>query len=61
TFYRILREENQLAHRRAERVAQKRSKPRAACATQSNQLLSWDITYRTPRRCRSPPHGGCNA
>jgi putative transposase len=45
TFYRILREENQLAHRRSERVAQKRSKPRAACATQPNQLYSWDITY----------------
>ena len=58
TFYRFLREENQLAHRRPERVAQKRSKPRAACATQPNQLYSWDITYRTPRRCRSPPHEG---
>ena len=45
TFYRILREENQLAHRRPERVAQKRSKPRAVCATQPNQLYSWDITY----------------
>ena len=45
TFYRVLREENQLAHRRAERVARKRSKPRAACATQSNRLYSWDITY----------------
>ena len=45
TFYRILREENQLAHRRPERVAQKRSKPRAVCATQPNELYSWDITY----------------
>ena len=45
TFYRVLREENQLAHRRPERVAQKRSKPRAVCATQPNQLYSWDITY----------------
>ena len=45
TFYRILRQENQLAHRRPERVAQKRSKPRAVCATQPNQLYSWDITY----------------
>ncbi len=44
-FYRILREENQLAHRRSERAAQKRSKPRAVCATQPNQLYSWDITY----------------
>ena len=45
TFYRILRQENQLAHRRPERASQKRSKPRAACATQPNQLYSWDITY----------------
>lgn len=45
TFYRVLRAENQLAHRRPERVAHKRSKPRAACATQPNQLFTWDITY----------------
>ena len=45
TFYRVLRAEGQLAHRRPERVAQKRSKPRAACATEPNQLFSWDITY----------------
>ncbi len=45
TFYRVLRAENQLTHRRTERVAQERSKPRAACATQPNQLYTWDITY----------------
>ena len=45
TFYRVLREENQLAHRRAERVPQKRSKPRAVAATEPDQLFSWDITY----------------
>ena len=45
TFYRVLRAENQLAHRRPERVARKRTKPRAACATQPNQLFTWDITY----------------
>lgn len=46
TFYRVLRAENQLAHRRPERVAHKtRAKPRAACATQPNQLYTWDITY----------------
>src|SRR5664280_3216392 len=45
TFYRILREEKQLAHRRSERPAQKRTKPRAICATAPNQLYSWDITY----------------
>jgi putative transposase len=45
TFYRVLRAENQLTHRRSERVAQKRSKPRAVCATEPDQLFSWDITY----------------
>jgi transposase InsO family protein len=45
TFYRILRAERQLAHRRRERPAQTRSKPRAVCATAPNQLYSWDITY----------------
>ena len=45
TFYRVLRAENQLAHRRAERVAKKRSKPRAVCASEPDQLFSWDITY----------------
>ena len=45
TFYRILREEKQLTHRRSERPAQIRTKPRAICATAPNQLYSWDITY----------------
>ncbi len=45
TFYRVLRAQGQLAHRRAERVSQKRSKPRAVCATEPDQLFSWDITY----------------
>ena len=45
TFYRLLQAENQLAHRRSERPAQSRTKPRAICATAPNQLYSWDITY----------------
>jgi len=45
TFYRVLKAENQLAHRRSERPAQTRSKPKAICATAPNQLYSWDITY----------------
>jgi putative transposase len=45
TFYRILRAENQLAHRRREQVGKKRSKPRALRATGVNQVYSWDITY----------------
>ncbi len=45
TFYRIMRAENQLRHRGAERPVQRRHKPRALCATAPNQLFSWDITY----------------
>lgn len=45
TFYRILKAEKQLAHRRSERPAHARSKPRSVCADAPNQLYSWDITY----------------
>ena len=45
TIYRVLKAENQLKHRGAERPAQKRHKPRALCATAPAQLFSWDITY----------------
>lgn len=45
TFYRVLKAENQLRHRGAERPAQKRHKPRALCAIAPNALFSWDITY----------------
>jgi len=45
TFYRVLRAENQLQHRRVERPAQPRHKPRALSATAPDQLFSWDITY----------------
>ncbi|QZA79666.1 helix-turn-helix domain-containing protein [Deefgea piscis] len=45
TFYRVLRAADQLQHRRAERPAQVRSKPKALCAIAPNQLYSWDITY----------------
>jgi transposase InsO family protein len=45
TFYRVLKAENQLTHRRSERPAQRRSKPRAVCAKAPNQVWSWDITY----------------
>lgn len=45
TRYRIMRAENQLRYRGAERPAQRRYKPRALCATAPNQLFSWDITY----------------
>jgi len=49
TFYRVLRAAGQLAHRRAERVSQKRAKPRALAATEPNQIYSWDITYLPTR------------
>jgi transposase InsO family protein len=45
TFYRVLRAENQLKHRGAERPAQRRHKPRTLSATAPNTLFSWDITY----------------
>ncbi|WP_084010122.1 IS3 family transposase [Pandoraea oxalativorans] len=45
TFYRVLKAEKQLAHRRSERPARARSKPRAVCAYAPNQLYSCDITY----------------
>ena len=45
TFYRVLKAENQVTHRRRERPAQPRSKPKAICATAPNQVYSWDITY----------------
>ena len=45
TLYRLLRQAGQLAHRRLERAAQKRSKPRALVATAPDQIYCWDITY----------------
>ena len=45
TFYRVLKAENQLMHRRAERPAHPRAKPRALRATAPNRLYTWDITY----------------
>ena len=44
SFYRVLREENQLAHRRATQPS-KRVKPLAYEARRANQVWSWDITY----------------
>ncbi len=45
TLYRLLRQVGQLAHRRAERGPQNRSKPRALVAIQPDQIYCWDITY----------------
>ena len=44
TFYRILREENQLAHRQHSRPATHR-RPKEKIATGPCQVWSWDITY----------------
>ncbi len=43
TFYRVLRSENQLTHRKSDRPAQ--TKPQSYSASHANQLWSWDITY----------------
>jgi putative transposase len=45
TFYRVLKAENQLKHRGADRPAKPRSKPRALSAIAPAELFSWDITY----------------
>jgi transposase InsO family protein len=45
TIYRVLREENQLAHREKSRPATKRDKPTELVATGPNETWSWDITY----------------
>jgi putative transposase len=45
TLYRLLRQAGQLAHRRAERPPQHRSKPRALVATRPDHIYCWDITY----------------
>jgi len=45
TFYRVLREANQLTHRLASRAPTKRTKLTPVCALKPNQCYSWDITY----------------
>jgi transposase InsO family protein len=44
SFYRVLRAENQLAHRGRAKAPQSRP-PREHVATGPNQVFSWDITY----------------
>lgn len=45
TMYRVLRQEDQLAHREKSRPATKRHKPEELVATGPNETWSWDITY----------------
>ncbi len=44
TFYRVMREYNQLQHR-AKGSAGRRKPPKSLKATQANEIYSWDITY----------------
>ena len=45
TFYRVLREHHQLAHRQACRPKTASRQPKSLCASGPNQVYSWDITY----------------
>jgi putative transposase len=53
SFYRVLREADQLAHR-GKAKAPKRRRPTPLQADAANQVWSWDITYCAPnlRRCQ---------
>ncbi len=44
TFYRVMKEHNQLKHR-GKGTARQRKKPQPLKATRANELYSWDITY----------------
>lgn len=45
SFYRVLRDADQLKRRSEQRQPQKRHKPAELLATRPNQVYSWDITY----------------
>jgi len=45
TFYRILKESNQLKHRDKSKPTRKVVKPQALAAIAPNQIYTWDITY----------------
>lgn len=51
SFYRVLKEHNQLHKRGRTKTHAKHEKPKALKATQPNQVWSWDITY-LPSRVR---------
>ena len=44
TFYRVMREHDQLKHR-GKGTASQRKKPQSLKATKANEIYSWDITY----------------
>lgn len=45
TFYRVLRDADQLSHRARAKVPKRTHRPDAHAATGANQVWSWDITY----------------
>ena len=45
TFYRVLKEADQLQHRQKAKPDRQVKKPRALTATGPNQIFTWDITY----------------
>jgi len=45
TFYRVLREADQLHHRGKAQAPKKVPKPTSHCATAPNEVWSWDITF----------------
>jgi hypothetical protein len=49
-LYRLLQLAGKIAHRRLERVPQKRSNPRALTATQPDQIYCWDTRFTCPRK-----------
>jgi transposase InsO family protein len=49
SFYRVLKEANQLQHRQKAKPDRQIKKPRALTATQPNQIYTWDITYLPTR------------
>jgi len=49
TFYRVLKEANQLKHRQKAKPDRQIKKPRALTATGPNHVYTWDITYLPTR------------
>lgn len=45
TFYRVLKQADQLAHRGLSKAPRKPAKPAAFVAASANEVWSWDITY----------------
>jgi hypothetical protein len=55
TMYRLLAAAGLTGERRKQRAHTAYAKPELL-AVRPREVWSWDITKRTPRRCRSPPH-----